>query len=202
MLDKKNIIFLVIGLGIGGAIGWVGCKKRYEEVVNEEIDSMKEHFEKKYIQFVNEIEEETKKEKEQEQVKEEKPEEPDYQGIIKKLNYNQFSTKSTKPVVEDKEPEMTLETSKPRLITQDEFIDNNGYEKVVLSYFEDDEILMDATDNVLENGIMIIGEENLQEFGIIEEEEDTIYVRNDLMGCDYEVVMENGSYADYIASEV
>lgn len=204
---SKNIIFLTIGAGIGFAAGWFACNKKNEGVVEKEIENMSEYFADKFERFKKEFYEEQEVSEPKKidvdinKPRTEKEDLVDYQGIIKKLNYNQFSTKTNKPV-EDKEPGLTLDTSNPRIISADEWLDNNGYEKVVLSYFEDDEVLMTATDEVLDNGIMIVGEENLQEFGINEEEEDTIYVRNDLMGCDYEVVLEEGSYADYIASEV
>ena len=117
--------------------------------------------------------------------KEEEPV-PDYEEIIQKLNYNEFSTKTT-----------NQKAKRPYVITADEYSDANGYIKKIISYFEDDEVCMDnETKEVLDNVAKDIGNDCLER--INEDGENEIYVRNEILGIDYNIVSEAGSYEDFL----
>ena len=57
-------------------------------------------------------------------------------------------------------------------------------------------------ESLFEDGINALGPMNLEHFGMMEDdpEPDTIYIRNEARGVDYEVVREDGSYENFLAN--
>lgn len=67
------------------------------------------------------------------------------------------------------------------------------FDKINLTYYEgDDTLILDQNGDVL-NIEETVGNDALNRFG--EYEKDTVYVRNENLGADYEVVREHGSYS-------
>lgn len=120
--------------------------------------------------------------------------ETDYNEIIHKLNYNEFSTKPR----EKKEHEPAFRD--PFLVSIEAWEEVTGSEKKILSYFADDEVLVDAaTDEVIEDIARTVGHDNLET--IVDSDDGSIYVHSDYYNTDYQVVLEQGSYADFVADE-
>lgn len=94
--------------------------------------------------------------------------------------------------VEDPSPE-----DAPYVITQKEFVEEDGYTKMTVIYYNDG-VLADPFDNemVIDD---TIGREVLGHFG--EDEEDTAYARNPKLGIDYEVCKEDKTYASLMEEE-
>ena len=86
----------------------------------------------------------------------------------------------------------------PYVISPDEFGGVEEYEKISLSYYADG-ILADDDDEVMENADEIVGLDSLTHFG--EYEDDSVFVRNDVMKCDYEILLDHRNYKD-VASHV
>ena len=183
-MDMKNIIFFLGGVVLGSVTTYLIVKDKYEEQMNSETEQIKTYYENKY-KVEEEPEEEKKEEIVEERIVEEK-DEPDYQGIIQGLNYNQFSTK-----VGDKP------AKRPYLISMDDYNTDTKYIKKIVSLFEDDEVCMDNdTKEVMDNVAKDIGIDNLEY--IAQNGDSEIYVRNDQLGIDYNIVSEPGSYEDFI----
>ena len=73
--------------------------------------------------------------------------------------------------------------------------EEEDYTKRTLSYFSGDGVIMDSdTEEVIDNGIDLVGEENLEKFG--EYEPEVVYVRNESNKTDYEVILEDRTYKD------
>lgn len=188
-MDIKNIIFFLSGVALGSVATYFIVKDKYEEQMNDETEQIKTYYENKY-----KVEEEEKPEELNEEfvksnlenLRKEDDEEPDYQGIIQGLNYNQFSTK-----VGDKP------AKRPYQISMDDYNTDTKYIKKVVSFFEDDEVCMDNdTKEVMDNVTKDIGMDNLELINIDGTGE--IYIRNDQLGIDYNIVSEPGSYEDFL----
>lgn len=84
---------------------------------------------------------------------------------------------------------------KPYVISPDEFgeMEDEDYDKVSVTYYADG-VLADEYDEVVENVDEIVGEESLTHFG--EYEDDSVFVRNDKLKCDYEILLDQRNYSD------
>jgi hypothetical protein len=82
----------------------------------------------------------------------------------------------------------------PRVISVNEYFnDMPRYEKVTVTWYEGDSVLTDQDDAVVEEFVVAIGEGNLL-FGHDSGDPNVVYVRNDRLSTDYEVVRSEGSY--------
>lgn len=82
----------------------------------------------------------------------------------------------------------------PELITPEEYYSQeNGFDKSVLMYYEDDETLVDEDNEVVDLSI-IGGTEFINNFG--DYETDVLFVSNPGRSTDYLVTMEHNSYLD------
>ena len=84
---------------------------------------------------------------------------------------------------------------KPYVISPDEFGEFEDYERISLSYYAD-QILADEDDEKVEDVDNVVGLESLIHFG--EFEDDSVFVRNDRLKCDYEILLDQRTYSDII----
>jgi hypothetical protein len=82
----------------------------------------------------------------------------------------------------------------PYVIHQDEFNnDENGYEKVVYTYYAEDDVMTDETERPLPHGDLIVGQNNLR-WGHGSDDIDVVFVRNDEYKRDMEICRVSESY--------
>jgi hypothetical protein len=81
----------------------------------------------------------------------------------------------------------------PYVISPDEFDEIDGYMAISLTYYSDD-ILADENGVIVDDKEEIVGDA-LQHFG--EYEDDAVFVRNDAKRCDYEILRDEGTYAEF-----
>ena len=105
---------------------------------------------------------------------------------------------SVMPCKEETEEQMEQKKMLPYIISPDIFGDreDEDYEMITLKYYEGDDVITDEDDNVLEGVTSIIGDDVIQHFG--EYEDDTVFIRNDILKCDYEVLRIDESYSDVL----
>lgn len=168
---SKTFIFIT-GAAIGSGVTWYILKTKYEKLVQEEIDSVKEAFSNYKPERVEEDETDDKSElipceKEDNWLDE-------YKNCIKSNQYNY-------------EPA----DDGPYVIRPDEFGDTDGYETSSLIYY-DDKVLADDDDHVIEDVEGYVGEDSLNHFG--EFEEDSVYVRNKYLKTDFEILLSAKKY--------
>lgn len=179
----------VIGAGIGSVTTWLLIKKKYEQLTQEEIDSVKEVFlNRKPIiddsESIDDIQEPQKKAKD-------KPDIIEYTKKLKEEGYINYSN-----VVPENKKQEELETmDKPYIIPPEEFGAFDDYETISLMYYED-QVLTDDNDELVDEIEDIVGFDSLTRFG--EYEDDSVFVRNDRLKCDYEILMDHRKYSDVI----
>lgn len=176
----KNIVIFIAGAGVGVAMSWQILKTKYEQIAQEEIDSVKEVYSAKESKIKEILKDVNSEEKviDKKAVK-------NYSKLTADLGYSSNETK--KKVKEEHKLE-----DKPYVISPDEF-DELDYETVTLTYYAD-KVLTDDYDNPIEDVEGLVGEESLTHFG--EYEEDSVYVRNDKYKTDYEILLDIRTYAE------
>ena len=187
-LLSKVLIFMA-GCGIGSVVTWRAIEKRYQQIAQEEIDSVKEalgyfkdsetEVEPKSKDEEDEDDENNQFNRDAESAREElahicKEQGYDYNGISKK------------------EGEEKMTENKPYVITPSEF-DENGYKTKTLFYYNDD-VVTDEHGKVLSEKSIekLIGKESLTTFG--QYESDSVFVRNDDLKTDYEILADERNY--------
>jgi hypothetical protein len=84
----------------------------------------------------------------------------------------------------------------PYVISWDEFASAVlEYDQDTLTYFEKDDILVDGRDDAVNDVDGTVGLANLERFGDQSKDNNIVYVRNDKLGLDFEIVRSKGSYA-------
>ena len=172
MCNKLSIIFsFSVGAAIGSIVTWKLVKTKYEQIADEEIESVKEVFHRER----------------EELEKNYAPEETDrYTTIVNNYASN-----------ENKEEEggsdlMEVDYQEIEVIPDDEFGDYQTYDSETLNYFSDG-VLTDDRGNVIEDPEAMVGPDALDSFG--EWDDNVVYVRNDHDACYYEIIKcENDFY--------
>ena len=86
----------------------------------------------------------------------------------------------------------------PFVISIDEFTnDRQDLEKLSLYYWDTDDTLSDDGEEIIPDIGNIIGDA-LTRFGEDSNDPDIVYVRNEVLGCDYEVVRKYESYQEMV----
>lgn len=196
-MKGTSFITFAVGLGIGSAATWYFLKTKYEKLAQEEIDSVKQAFSNK---------KETDKEPDptQDVHAEFTKEKPNINEYAKKLSregytdYSKVSNESEKTPVNEVPETETIGVEKPYVISPDEFGEFYDYSKISLTYFSD-HILTDENYEMVEDIDDVVGFESLNHFG--EYEDDSVFVRNDRLKVDYEILLDQRKYTDVLKSK-
>jgi hypothetical protein len=87
---------------------------------------------------------------------------------------------------------------RPYVITHDEYFgaEHEEYDTIQLTYFEKDGTLVDEHDKPIDDVDGTIGDESLARFGHGSKDNKIVYVRNEKLECEYEVVLSDQSYLE------
>lgn len=98
------------------------------------------------------------------------------------------------PIDEDI-PDMNMfRESKIYIVTENEYIQGErDYNQATFTWYEGDDVLTDQDDTVIENVDRIVGRKNLL-FGLNSNDANVVYIRNEHLEYDYEVIRSTGSY--------
>lgn len=89
----------------------------------------------------------------------------------------------------------SIEKDKPYLITVEEFLDNNpGHEQATITWFEDDDTLLGEDEEIIQDIDGIIGRRHLDMFGVKSRDAQIVYVRNENIEVDFEIIRREGSF--------
>lgn len=91
-------------------------------------------------------------------------------------------------------PNTSLMPNEPYVISPDDYGENDNYTQISLVYYAGDEVLADDEDEVVEDIENTVGEDFAEHFG--EYEDDSVFIRNDRLRCDYEILRDNRSFSD------
>lgn len=96
----------------------------------------------------------------------------------------------------DLEEEMKYRTpDKPYIITHDEYFENEKeYDMVALTYFEEDDTLVDERDQPIRDVDEVVGEDHLVRFGTASKDKNVVFVCNERLEIVYEITKSPSSY--------
>lgn len=196
---KLAVIFSFIFGAATGAVGaWYLLKEHYEQMAQEEIDSVKETYKK------HTAESDISTDEEKDTALEDKPDIMTYAAELSKLgytNYQNISAESDDESAEKEElkPEALMEDGeKPYVISPQEYGELDDYEQISLTHYSDG-TLADIHDNIIDDVDEIVGADYASHFG--EYEDDSVFIRNDAKKCDYEILYDERTWADILESK-
>ncbi|HEX4503414.1 MAG TPA: hypothetical protein VH187_20005, partial [Scandinavium sp.] len=87
----------------------------------------------------------------------------------------------------------------PYIIHIDEFRENPlSHDQTTYTYYEMDDVLSDSRDTTVDDMDRVIGLGNLGKWGHGSQDPNVVYIRNEELGMDIEVVRDRGSYFETI----
>ena len=163
------------GVAVGVFCSWRVLENKYKRIADEEIESVKETFAKQF-----------KEQKEKEFV------EPvsgvhELNSMVDLLGYGNNEENNKK------EDEKDMAENADVYVIPPESFGEIGYETESLTYYAD-KVLVDEIGNVIKDIDNIVGINSLETFG--EYEDDSVFVRNDILKKDYEILLDYRTYTD------
>lgn len=170
-MNKKTILAFFMGATVGSIATWKFLKTKYELYYEEEDEEL----------FEDDAEEDTD-EAEPAPINEidEKPDLSVYTAKLKEQGY-----------LQDVEEGGTDDMKKPYVISPDEYGEMDDYDLYSYTYYAD-KVLADENNEPIEDVDQRIGLESLNHFG--EYGDDSVYVRNDELKADYEILLDDEKY--------
>lgn len=165
-MKVRDLLIFIAGVGVGIGASYNIIKKKHEEILEEEIASVKETY--------------SKNNKESDEVTEEKEPEPDEIASAKE-KYEKL-TKEYSELNED-----SCANSEIYEISYDDF-GEEGYEEIELTYYIDDETLTDDADEPMEELEIISSIGSIDILNGCKDGE-YIYIRNEEKEIDYSIAI-------------
>ena len=180
------ILAFSVGAAAGAVVSWKMLETKYTRLVDAAYAEAKELYaNRKRVVKDQDVEEENT------DIPETKPTGDsmsvrEYAAKLAKSGYVNYS--DVQQLEEESEP-----SSQIYIIPPEEYGENEEYERIELTYYVDG-VLADDMNEIIEDVDDVIGVGSLNRFG--EYEEDSIHVRNELMKCDYEVLLSTRAYSE------
>lgn len=176
----NKVFAFTLGAAIGSLLTWKILEKKYKDIADEEIASVKEYYKNKselkagasFDRFKTKDEEGHNT--------------PDYFKQVDVLGYSNDNS-DDEAVVKIEEG---VEQIAPFVIAPEEWGEIEDYETKQLTYYADS-ILADESEEIIGDPEIYIGD-GLDHFG--EYADDAVYVRNDNLKCDYEIFKHDKTY--------
>jgi hypothetical protein len=218
-LASRDVGFFVAGTGIGVALGFaVGfriadrrMKLKYEKFAIDEISRMRDHYFQKEKAAqpkppINEVVRERYSEVELQAIKETNerfPAEEEEEIVVEETTQvNVFESGA------QDEWDYRYETSQrtkdvPYIIHIDEFRENPlSHDQTSYTYYELDDTLSDSRDTTVDDMDKVIGLGNLGKWGHGSQDPNVVYIRNEELGMDIEVVRDRGSFSETVHGSI
>lgn len=180
-----NVLMFAAGAVIGSAVTWKVLETKFEQRVQEEIETVKEAF----IEMNRS--EETESEDDEEEASE------DYHQV----NWDELEdldeeldeyAELTNLYSSEKGGAEKVEVKKPYVIEPIEF-DENGFKTMELTYYAD-KILEDENHEIVTDVDDLLGEGSLDTFGLYED--DSVFVRNEHLRIDFQILRDPRTYEE------
>lgn len=173
----SKLFIFVAGAAVGSAVTWKLVETKYNKIAQEEIDSVRAVYEASK----NDVNSDSKDESGEDDEEDDVEDLGSYHEYVSGLGYTENSKKEDDDVGE------------PYVISPEEY-DEIGYETVSLYYYEDGVLENAITKEVIKNSRYLVGEDFMNHFG--EYEPDSVYIRNDDIETDFEILKDGGYYSE------
>lgn len=186
----RGSLFFVSGAAIASFITYKIVEKKFKNIADEEIASVKEMYERKLKKVEFEYSELDKQVKVKTTTLELKPEQKvnPYSSLVNDLGYSNDKK-------EEKE-EMAVDNN-IEVIPPEDF-NEYGYKCESLTYYADNVLTFD-TDEKITDINKYVGPDALNTFG--EYEDDSVFVRNHGLKTDFEILKDNRRYSEVVGTD-
>ena len=197
MKKWMTLVTFAIGAATGAEVTWRIVKEKYEQIASEEIASVKERFLQRTIK-----KEEINNSTSQPEIKKDNNHNNNesYENILTDNGYVDDRTKSYTNYTlnkyrKEREENKVVPDDRPYIISPEEFDDLMDYNTISLTYYADG-VLTDDMDEPIDPSDIgdLVCEDFADHFG--EYEADSVFVRNDAMRTDYEILRDMRRYRD------
>lgn len=178
----SKLIIFAAGAAVGSFITWKIVDEKYQQLTQEEIDSVKDMYAKKYKS------EPTCEASEDSDDNAENTEVDEYADLVEGYTSNE----------EEKGGSVSMDEL-IKVISPDEVGDIPDYDVITLYYYADG-VLVDENDEEVIDPHEIIGKNALTSFG--EYEDDSVFVQNDDRKCYYEILQDVRSFSAGVSADL
>lgn len=187
-----NKLYVFLAFVAGGVCGVLGTKTYFEDLYRRQYEEDLESV-KKVWTYKKPAEEDVKEDDEPVLVKGNHENEMyQYAKILQKSGYVNYSdTPVDRSEMTAPEVYTPPENYKDPYPIPPDILGSDGYDQITLFYTED-KVLLNEDDTKVDNIEDVVGLDSLNHFG--EYEEDVLYVRNERLRTDYEVLMDPRTY--------
>lgn len=175
-MKGTSILIFAIGAAVGAVASYAFAKRKFLALAQEEIASVKETYSKRATAR-------------------EKPDLSEYAEVIKNEGYS--AAQEPREHEKTNKKHKTEKVRPPYVISPDEFAEDDEFDKIDLTLYADG-VLTDEDDEVIDDANEIVGKDNLKSFGVFEE--DCVFVRNERLKADYEVLLDVRKYSEVAAN--
>ena len=174
----KMIFSFALGAAAGSFVAWKVLEPKYRRIADEAIADVKARY--SVPKDIGTTDEKGEKEDKEESDDEEPDVVDTYIDIASSYTSDDGGKENRRSMI------------KPHIIPLEEF-DTFGYKTTTLTYYADG-VLADEWDHVIKNADQIVGDDFEEHFD--DEDGDAVYVRNDDLKCDFEILRDLQTYAE------
>lgn len=178
-INQVKVLWFGIGAVVGGLVGFLGTKKYFEK----EIDSCFDRFAEEASGII----------------------ENDPRDDLTYRRHLKRYTEYAKNHPEKGPIDVAYEVDHndiPYIINADCFAsDGLQNDKLTITYYAGDDTLVDDGEEIIVDRDMLIGSGNLEHFGDQSMDPDVVYIRNEQLGVDYEIIRVYQDYKVVIGGE-
>ena len=191
-MNLKNVLIFTLGVAAGSLVTWKLVEKKYKDLADEEIESVKEYYNNKLMED-EELQGLTSDECEDigkaicEGIKEGINEVEEYKNKVEDLYYIEDDTEGIFITVNAD----IIERVQPYVISPDEY-GEYGNKMRCLTFYADS-VLADEEDDMIVDPEYFIGD-GLAHFG--EYEDDSVHVRNENLETDFEILKSEKTFSE------
>ena len=195
----NKIIIFITGAALGSVVTWKVLQKRYNERINEEMTEFKKAQRDESMEKLEQMHADLMEEKEEVEAHEATLKvDENGPALTKPIENWETTSKHYRGILEDEGYSYDDDCQAPYVIPPEEFGNDDEYDLISLNYYEDG-VLADDWDDVIEDVDRVVGKDSLTHFG--EYEDDSVYVRNDRLKCEYEILLRVGKFEDRIKAK-
>ena len=178
-------LFFLSGAAVASFITYKLVEKKFKNLADEEIESVREVYERKLKKLNPDKNEESEVKKDEVAVNVAKTN--PYSSLVNNLGY------SNNKKEEKEDMDYNIEVIPP------EDFGEYGYKCESLTYYKKDAVLTLDDDTKIHNVESYVGPDALNTFG--EYEDDSVFVRNHEMKTDFEILLDNRGYSEVVGSD-
>jgi hypothetical protein len=187
-MNKKisSILSFSAGVVAGGIAGYFGTKKYlstvFEEDLNEQIEDVKRYYSLLRKEGTFSSPEAAKETLSQ---------------VVRQYQFDQPEDPANDEIEETQEEK--IDTENPYIVSVEEYMqERQDLDKVTLTYYEGDDVLCDDRDVAILDYETFIGNDALSRFGHLSKDPNVVYVRNEKIEIDYEILKDHRSFSEAV----